>query len=72
MTSEDALRFLEFEAAYCRTREESEALCLLLPSLLKVFELTPMDGYEAKKFRDELKRALGLCESPHWIGARHR
>jgi len=58
MTSADALRYLNHEARLCRDRDAHEALCLLLPALLKVMELSPMDDYEALAFRIELHKAL--------------
>ena len=58
MIPEDALRFLEHEAVLCRDRASHEALCLLLPALLKVMELAPMDDHEALAFRIELHNAL--------------
>ena len=51
MSASDALRFLEHEASH-------EALCLLVPAMLKVLELEPMNGYEAEEFRRELKTNL--------------
>ena len=58
MTAADALRFLDHEARLCRDRDAHEALCLLLPALLKAVELPPMDDYEALGFHVELHRAL--------------
>jgi hypothetical protein len=58
MTSDNALRFLHHEARMCRDRDAHEALCLLLPALLKVMELPPMDDYEALAFRVDLHKAL--------------
>lgn len=58
MSPEDALRFLDHEALLCRNRDAHEALCLLLPALLRVMELPPMDHYEALAFRIELHKAL--------------
>lgn len=58
MTAEDAIRFLEHEASYCRERDQHEALCLLLPALLNALELEPMNGYDAGEFRAELKESL--------------
>ncbi len=52
------MRFLDHEAVLCRDRDTHEALCLLLPALLRVMELTPMDDYEALAFRIELHNAL--------------
>ena len=58
MIPADALRFLNHEALLCRDRDAHEALCLLLPALLKVTGLPPMDDYEALAFRIELHEAL--------------
>jgi hypothetical protein len=58
MTAQDAVRFLHHEASYCRTRDEHEALCLLLPALLRALDLPPMEGFEARAFRQELKEAV--------------
>ena len=58
MTTEDGIRFLAHEASFCRSHDEHEALCLLLPALLKALRLRPMDGYQAKVFRQRLKEAL--------------
>ena len=58
MTPADAMRFLDHEAVLCRDRDAHEALCLLLPALLKVMELPPMDDYDALAFRIELHNAL--------------
>jgi hypothetical protein len=58
MTPPEALRFLHHEALVCRDHDAHEALCLLLPALLKVMELSPMDDFEALDFRVELREAL--------------
>ena len=58
MTAEDALRFLDHQAALCRDRDSHEALCLLLPALLKALVLRPMEGHEALAFRRKLKEQL--------------
>lgn len=58
MTAEDALRFAAFEAAECRDRDAHEALCLLFPALMRTLSLEPMDGFEARAFRHELKQRL--------------
>jgi len=68
MTPADAMRFLDHEAVLCRDRDAHEALCLLLPALLRVLELSPMDDYEALAFRIEFHNALlrtgTVSESP--------
>lgn len=58
MNPADALRFLEHEASFCRSRDAHEALCLLVPALLRALELEPMNGYEAEQFRRELKEEI--------------
>lgn len=58
MTPAESLRFLHHEALVCRDHDAHEALCLLLPALLKVMELTPMEDIEALAFRVELREAL--------------
>ncbi len=64
VTAEKALRFLEHEASFCRSKDQHEALCLLLPALLQVLALERMNGYEAEQFRAQLKEAL-LCPAKH-------
>jgi hypothetical protein len=54
----DALRFVHFQSLECRTRDAHEALCLLLPAILKALDLDPMDGFEASAFRHQLKAKL--------------
>ena len=63
MMPADALRFLEHEALLCRDRDAHEALCLLLPALLKMMELTPMNDHEALAFRIELHKALSQAQA---------
>jgi hypothetical protein len=58
MQPADALRFLDHEARQCRDRDAHEALCLLLPTLLRVLRLTPMDSFEALDFRCQLREKL--------------
>ena len=58
MTPAEALRFLDHEARSCRDHDAHEALCLLLPALLKVMELSAMDDYDALAFRLDLHKAL--------------
>lgn len=58
MTAQDTIRFLHHQAANCRGRDEAEALCLLLPAILKVLQLPAMDDYEAAQFRRQLKSEL--------------
>lgn len=58
MTATDALRWLHYESLECRSRDSHEALCLLLPALLKALDLEAMDGFEAIDFRFQLKQEL--------------
>lgn len=64
MTAEQALRFVAYEARWCRDRDAHEALCLLFPALLRTLELSPMDGREAEAFRLELKQRLASSARP--------
>ncbi|HYG23383.1 MAG TPA: hypothetical protein VEH04_11420 [Verrucomicrobiae bacterium] len=54
----EAIRFLDDQAKLCRDRDDHEALCLLLPALMKVLQLAPMNGYEAADFRRRFKQQL--------------
>lgn len=58
MTTDDALRFVAHEASWCRSRDEHEALCLLMPAMLRVMDLPPMEDLEARAFREQLKQAV--------------
>lgn len=58
MTAEQAIRFVAHEAGECRGRDASEALCLLLPAMIKALDLRPMEALEARAFRYELKQRL--------------
>ena len=58
MTNENAVRFLAHQAALCRSRDDGEALCLLLPGLMRVLELEGMNDYEAAAFKDVFKHSL--------------
>ena len=58
MTAIDAMRFLAHEAEFCRSRDEHEALCLLLPGLMRVWSLEPMTYCEADFFRREFRAEL--------------
>jgi hypothetical protein len=64
MTPADALRYLDHEARLCREHDAHEALCLLMPALMKLLELSAMDDYEALAFRVELHDALNTSPSP--------
>lgn len=56
--TEDCLRWLAHEARDCRDRDQSEAICLLLPPLMRFLALPDMDDLEARAFRERLRRAL--------------
>ena len=58
MNAADALRYLDNQARRCRDRDSHEALCLLIPALLKVLNLEPMDNLAALDFQYDLKAAL--------------
>jgi hypothetical protein len=58
MNAEDALRYLGSESAKCRDKQSHEALCLLLPALLKINGLKPMDIFEANSYSEALKHKL--------------
>ena len=58
MTPADALRFLDHEAQSCRDLDSHEALCLLLPSILRALDLEPMTKFEALEIRLELRNCL--------------
>ena len=58
MTAEDALRYLDYRASECREHDMHEALCLLTPALLKALALSPMNDWEAKRVRTELRNFL--------------
>lgn len=58
MTHANAIRFLQYEAARCRERDDGEALCLLLPALCRIFDLEPMEEVEAAAFKHEFREIL--------------
>lgn len=58
MTASDAIRWLHYQASLCRSQDQHEALCLLLPALLRTLELQPMSERQAWAFRLELKEQL--------------
>lgn len=58
MTADDAIRFVAYQAQRCHERDSHEALCLLMPSLLNVLHLPPMDYREALAFEIDLRAAL--------------
>lgn len=64
MNATEALRFIEHEASYCRSHDSHEALCLLIPAVLKALELQPMNGYEAETFKAELRENLTRARAP--------
>ena len=51
MTTEDAIRFLDHQARLCRGRDACEALCLLLPAMMRIMDLDRMEDVEALAFR---------------------
>jgi len=65
VTAEQALRFVAYEAAWCRDRDAGEALCLLLPPVLRALDMSPMDSFEAERFRRELKAVLAAIDEWH-------
>ena len=60
----DALRYLAHEARMCREHDAHEALCLLLPALMRLLQLPAMDDYDALAFRVELHDALNEAQTP--------
>lgn len=58
VTAEDAIRFVACQARACRDRDTHEALCLLLPGLMRALSLAPMTEYEAREFRAWFKERL--------------
>jgi hypothetical protein len=58
MSAEDAVRYLAYRAAECRDRDAHEALCLLLPPLLRSLDLSHMTDDEACRFRNDLREIL--------------
>jgi hypothetical protein len=58
MTTEDAIRFLDHQAKLCRGRDACEALCLLLPAMMRIMDLDQMEDVEALAFRHAFKRSL--------------
>ena len=58
MTTNDALRWLAFEAQRCRDRDSCEALCLLFPPMLRALDLPPMEEAEARAFYERVKQML--------------
>ncbi len=66
MNAEEAIRFVAHQASLCREHETHEALCLLLPGLLRVLELEPMTGFEAEVFRRKFKGHLDALPLPYF------
>lgn len=58
MNTIDSIRFLAHEAQLCRDRDRHEALCLLLPGIMRVESLEPMTEREAIQFRREFRAEL--------------
>ena len=71
MNAADALRYVHYQSLECRTRDAHEALCLLLPAILKALDLDPMDGFEASAVRKELKENLASNNSEKKHYAHH-
>lgn len=62
MIAEEAIRFLDHEAWHCHDKDAHEALCLLLPPMMRLLGLKKMDSFEALdftiRFREELREQL--------------
>ena len=58
MTAVGAIRFLAHEAKECRDKDSAEALCLLLPALLRALDLPPMEEREARAFRYDFREVV--------------
>jgi hypothetical protein len=58
MKPEDSIRYLDHQAKQCRGRDAGEALCLLLPAIMRILDLEPMEDIEAAAFRHGFKRDL--------------
>ena len=58
MIAEEALRYLAHQAKRCRDSDSAEALCLLLPSMLQLLCLDPMNDFEALDFHIQLRNEL--------------
>jgi hypothetical protein len=69
MTTEDAIRFLDHQAAQCRGRDAGEALCLLLPAMMRIMGLDRMSDVEAYAFRHGFKRDLAALPDGLAAGA---
>jgi hypothetical protein len=71
VTLTDALRYVSDQAQFCRVRREHEALCIMIPSLVRVLGLDRMNGYEAEAFRRRLREALAFhsLSDPREVGA---
>ena len=69
MSHANAIRYLAHEAALCRDRDAAEALCLLLPALMRLYDLPPMEDAEAAAFK--YKATLNLQRLPSQFLARH-
>lgn len=67
MIAEEALRYLAHEARRCRSRDQAEALCLLLPAMMRLLCLEPMDCFEALDFHVNMKHELSIQEHPEPI-----
>jgi hypothetical protein len=64
MIAEEAVRFLAHEARRCRDRDSHEALCLLLPAMLQLLALEPMNDFEALDFALGMRHELSDQVNP--------
>ena len=58
MTHTNAIRFLAHQARLCRDRDSCEAFCLLLPAMVRIFEMEAMQDIEAEAFKYEFRLLL--------------
>jgi hypothetical protein len=56
--SEDALRWMAYQANRCRNLECAQAICLVAPVVASYVHLPPMTDREAKAFGEALTAAL--------------
>ena len=64
MIAEEALRYLAHEAKACRDRDAHEAFCLLMPAIMKLTALKPMDNVEAAAYYAGILEDLRAYEHP--------
>lgn len=67
MIAEEAIRYLAHQARRCRDRDTAEALCLLLPAMMQLLCLEPMDDFEAIEFQLSLRHELREQEMPETV-----